>query len=226
MSSQVADPAINVAMKDLDPMSVPLPKVEGLEIIKGGRIDFDQLAQQKIVLAIFLLNTQHDECINSLEHLSYLHSEYDQHKDFEMLAIFKEPRQAVDEFLQKYSDLIPFRVAIDTRRDDFFSDKLLQAVGISFGHPVALVVDKDVKIKWAGKPLKPGLEVELKELLGPPEHRHPSGPPSTWSDEVLKHLSVPDLKKILFDQDVRDLHGVLEKQELIDKIHSLPPKAA
>jgi hypothetical protein len=64
-----------------------------------------------------------------------------------MVAIFKEPRQAVDDFYQKFHDKIPFRVAIDTQRPDFYSDQLRQAADIAFEHPVAFVVDRDAKSK-------------------------------------------------------------------------------
>jgi hypothetical protein len=65
MSSQVPDPEVGVAMKDLEPLSIPIPKIQGLQVIKGGQIDFDKLPQQKIVLVIFLLNT-YDVCIDDI----------------------------------------------------------------------------------------------------------------------------------------------------------------
>lgn len=225
-STQLGDPGLNVSMSELEPMSISIPPLPALEFVVGEPIELGR-PPPPTALVVVLLNTRHDECLSSLEHLRYLRDEYASEAGaLVLLALYREPRSVVEQFCAERRASLPFRVAVDA--DGTACDRLLQAVGIAFQHPVAIVIGPDAKIQWAGKPRKPGLEVALAELLGPGRAPPPPpGPPSSWSDEVLKHLTVPELKRLLLEANVHDLHGVVEKQELIELIRArAPPHAA
>jgi thiol-disulfide isomerase/thioredoxin len=137
----------------------PAPLLKIGEWIKGTPIDFSE-GKGKNIYVVDFWATWSGPCRVVIPHLTKLQKRFGA-RDVVFVGISDEPADTVKPFVERLSEKMGYRVAIDTSRSTHAA--YLEAFGVR-SIPHAFVVDKNSVLAWHGHPML-GLDKVLEEIL-------------------------------------------------------------
>eukprot|EP00008_Paramoeba_atlantica_P014496 CAMPEP_0201500984 /NCGR_PEP_ID=MMETSP0151_2-20130828/83347_1 /ASSEMBLY_ACC=CAM_ASM_000257 /TAXON_ID=200890 /ORGANISM="Paramoeba atlantica, Strain 621/1 / CCAP 1560/9" /LENGTH=188 /DNA_ID=CAMNT_0047894459 /DNA_START=139 /DNA_END=705 /DNA_ORIENTATION=+ len=162
------------------------------------------LSSKGKVKVIELWATWCGPCEASTPHLSDLADKY---PDADFVGITNEPESKAKRFLSKMGSKMRYSVACDENHE---TDQYLRDAG--GGIPAAFIISKKGKVVWKGHPMSP----EMDQVLNT-EYQKAYFELSELTREKLSEMKVKDLKAVAREVGA-NLHGCIEKGEIVDKI--------